>query len=162
MAKKKSKKKNKNLLSLVLMGAACVFGLTAFCMIFADAISYGVGKATTTVTGLKTAFGYKEDTILGEVEILSVNALAMLAYLLPFAGIILALLGRNSKLFTFLSAAAFVVAGVFAFLMATTFPATVVGSELIKLEAKLAIGAILSGVFSILAGLCMLAKLAKK
>ncbi len=153
-----AKKKKKGQSGLILVGIACLLGIVAVCMMFADAVAYGIGELKEPVSGLKTAFGYSESKLGITVDILTPNAFAMLGYLLPVAGILIALIGRNSKLLTFIAMGVFAAAGICAFLMATTFPATVIGNELLKLEAALAWGAIVSAICSLIAAAALLFK----
>ena len=155
----KRRKKSSLPIGTILTAVACLLGIAAVCMMFLDAIETAVG---TVYTGVQTAFGYSETLGPITTKILDVNVLALLAYLLPVAGILVALVGFKSKLLSLISCAVFVVAGVFAFLMATTFPATVIGSDWVQVEASIKIGAILCGVFSLVAAACELLKLVLK
>lgn len=166
MAKKKSKKQTSKYALIV----AVILGLLAVAGIFLPAVK-GVSKIGSTevsYTGLQTAFGYKERTeVLGSTvttEILKMNVFSLLQYALPLAGVILLVLFKNSKLFNFISFGAFVAGGVFAFLSITTFPATIIGEKIATalFNYSLGIGAILSGAFSIIAGLATLVKLLNK
>lgn len=159
LAMAKRRKKSSLPIGTLLTGIACIMGIAAVCMMFLDAIETALG---TVYTGVQTAFGYTESLGPIKTEILSPNVLAMLAYLLPVAGIVVALVGIKSKLLSLISCAIFAVAGVFAFLMTTTFPATVIGSDWVQIEASLAIGAILCGVFSLIAAACELLRLVFK
>lgn len=154
----KRRKKSSLPIGTLLTGIACIMGIAAVCMMFLDAIDSALGA----FTGVQTAFGYSESLGPIKTEILSPNVLAMLAYLLPVAGIVVALVGIKSKLLSLISCAIFAVAGVFAFLMTTTFPATVIGSDWVQISASLMVGAILCGVFSLIAAACELLRLVFK
>lgn len=165
-----AKKKSKNNAKSIALYVALIFGVLATAMIFLPSV-VGVGNVfgpEVSYTGLQTAFGYKKSAeVLGSTvttEILKMNVFSLLAYALPLASIVVGLLFRNSKLFSFISAGGFIASGVFAFLSITTFPATVIGSEIASglYTYSLGIGAILSGVFSIIAGLAGLYRTLKK
>ena len=126
MAKRKSKSKKQT--TLILTAIACLFGLAAILMMFAPAVVQP--DTDSSFTGVQTAFGYSKTlgisgVLEGKVQVLNVNALALIAYMLPIAGIVLVVLFRKSSLFNFIAAGAFIAAGVCAFLMVQTFPATV-------------------------------------
>ncbi len=165
-----AKKKSKNNAKSIALYVALIFGVLATAMIFLPSV-VGAGNvfgSEVSYTGLQTAFGYKESAeVLGSTvttEILKMNVFSLLAYALPLASIVVGLLFRNSKLFSFISAGGFIASGVFAFLSITTFPATVIGSEIASglYTYSLGIGAILSGAFSIIAGLAGLYRTLKK
>lgn len=165
MAKRKSKSKKQT--TLILTAIACLFGLAAILMMFAPAVVQP--DTDSSFTGVQTAFGYSKTlgisgVLEGKVQVLNVNALALIAYMLPIAGIVLVVLFRKSSLFNFIAAGAFIAAGVCAFLMVQTFPATVIGSEYVDTAGlwQLGIGAILSGAFSCVAGLASIAKVLLK
>jgi hypothetical protein len=166
-----AKKKSKNNAKSIALYVALIFGVLATAMIFLPSV-VGAGNvfgSEVSYTGLQTAFGYKESAeVFGgstvTTEILKMNVFSLLAYALPLASIVVGLLFRNSKLFSFISAGGFIASGVFAFLSITTFPATVIGSEIASglYTYSLGIGAILSGAFSIIAGLAGLYRTLKK
>ncbi|MCM1042594.1 MAG: hypothetical protein NC350_00045 [Corallococcus sp.] len=158
-----AKKKQKIDIGLIMIGVAAILGLAAVCMMFLP--SYiGTGKvlgSQTSFTGLQSAFGYTESSsgsVSVSSKILDVNILATLGFLLPVAGVIIAAIFRSGKMFTFIAAGVFIASGIMVLLSGTTFPATVMGSEIQLYNWSLGVGAILSGVFSLLAGLTLLAK----
>ncbi|MDD6995517.1 MAG: hypothetical protein SPH68_08500 [Candidatus Borkfalkiaceae bacterium] len=168
MAKKMKKSNN---LGLILSGAAVLFALAAVCMMFVKSIDYVVGEnVLVSFTGMQVAFGYSEKaTILGSTlttKILSFSFMNLLPYLLALAGGVLALLnalGKNKFLTNVISLGLFVAAAIFFF----TAPAYVVtASEAVNTYAKdgftLAIGSILSGVFSAVSAFCLVAKILVK
>lgn len=100
MAKRKSKSKKQT--TLILTAIACLFGLAAILMMFAPAVVQP--DTDSSFTGVQTAFGYSKalgisGVLEGKVQVLNVNALALIAYMLPIAGIVLVVLFRKSSLF---------------------------------------------------------------
>lgn len=153
MAKRKTKKSNKQLIFL-----ATILGLVAVCMIFFPAFQYG----ETSFTGLQSAFGYTEKSdgiIFVSAKILEINLLTLVAYLLPLGGIVVALLSKKSNMLTIISAVLFIVAGACGFLSVTTFSGSIIGSNLVSLNWQLAYGIIISAICSLLAGLIMIVKI---
>lgn len=155
-----AKKKNKlNFKFLYLV--ACVLGIVAVCMIFLQAVKipdiktgYGTVEIETGYTGLQVVFGNKVE---GVSELLF-SFMALLPYLLMIGGVVLSALkitgkGKNGIL-DFVSIGLFVAAGVLMFITPSfvVFADTVLGKTAALIEYKLSIGAILAGIFSILAG----------
>lgn len=143
MAKKKSKKIE---LSLIIRVVALVLAVGAVCFGFLQCVTY-TGKAfgtKTTLTGFEIMFG-KENTT-------SFSIMALLAFLLPLAGGVLALF--KSKLLDIISLACFIVGAVFLFML-TKF-VVLPESSAIKFvldngyTASLEVGSILSAIASIL------------
>lgn len=162
MAKRKSKSKN----HLIFTAVACLFGLAAVLMMFAPAVV--IPDTDSSFTGIQTAFGYSETygvgPLQGSVQILKVNILALIAYMLPIVGIIVLAISGRSSMLSFIGAAVFIVSGVCAFLMVETFPKTLIGGDYVDTTGVwgLGIGAILSGAFSCLAGLVSIGKVVVK
>lgn len=149
MAKKKSKSSKSSNMGLILVAVAGVFALAAFAMIFATAFK---GKVTEgTFSGLQASFGYSEEIGPVTLKVLSVNALSMIAYLLPLVALVISLVFHKSKLFTLVCAGLYLACAICAFLSILTFPSTVIGSSYVTTEWAMGIGTILSGVFSVLA-----------
>lgn len=102
---------------------AALFGLVSVFMILCPAINYTVKDEVTTYTGLNVVFGLSETTknALGSatVEYFKFSFMAMLAYLLPLAGVIIAALNcfgkKSSKLLSLISTACFAVGAIFMF-----------------------------------------------
>ena len=167
MAKKKKKKSN---LGKILSFAAIVFGVVAVAMIFVAAVKtpnvefLGKNIEGESLSGLKIAFGYSEENL----ECLSFSTFALMPYVLALVGTVLTALNtfgkKSSKLFDFISMTAFVAAGVMFFLMPgfIVFAETLTGIVLKAIEWELAIGAIVSGACSILAGTAVAVKTFKK
>lgn len=163
MAKKKSSKKNKQLIQLITF-VASLFGIAAVCMGFMKFVTYDGALLDFDVSGFQTAFGYSE-TKSGLGMSLTVNYLAFsFMNLLPFIcalfGTLLVLgglFGKSGFLTNVIALALFVVAAVFFFLS----PSMVVLVEDSSLNAEsfsLAIGAILAGSFSAVSACIMLGK----
>jgi hypothetical protein len=167
MAKKKTKKSN---LGKILSFVAIVLGVVATAMIFVAAVKTPdvelLGKTVKGegLSGLKVAFGYSEDKLVG----LSFSIFALLPYVLALAGAVLTALNtfgkKNSKLFDFISIGAFVAAGIMFFLMPgfMVFADTLTGAALKLVEWELAVGSIVAGVSAVLAGAAVIVKTFKK
>ncbi len=160
-----AKKKAKSMVGLIMICCACILGLAAIFMMFAPGVvSTGklMGSEGPTYTGAQTAFGYKETNGNITAEILKPNGLAMLGYLLPIAGIVIAALFRKSRLFGFISAGVFIASAICMFLSMTAFPATLPAGQETIYTYKMGIGTIISGICSALAGVIMLCKIVLK
>lgn len=116
MAKKK--------LKYYIPGAiALVFGIAAFCMMFLEAVKYTadllITETSYSYTGMQIAFGYKETMGSGalsvETTILNFNFLALLAFLLPVIGGVLALVFKNGLITKIVTTACFVAGAVLIF-----------------------------------------------
>ena len=107
----------KSKLKYYIPGAiALIFGIAAFCMMFLPAITFTAGNTTTDgYTGAQLAFGYKETYAGQEVTILNFNFVALLAFLLPLAGGVIALITKNGFISKILSTACFVAGAVLLF-----------------------------------------------
>lgn len=161
MAKKKKGLSMGKILGLVV----AILGLVAICMLSVDAVTTG-NKETFGVTiegvkysGFKVAFGVKES----DTAILSFSFMALLPVILALAGTVLSVLNslkEDSKLVSFIVGAMFVVAGVLYFMMPNfmVFADTILGAGAKALDFKLAIGSIIAGVCSVLAGAIALVK----
>lgn len=140
----------------IAMFAAALFGVLAICMLFASALKVsGGGKSGSLGTGFEFVFATQDG--------LKFNFMMFLPFLLTIVGIAGVVLSfvLKSKLGGFLAVAAFLVAGIFFFLFRATLSISVGddGYKIIetteKLGAKygLGIGAIMAGIFGILASL---------
>lgn len=163
-------KKFKFTLGTCLVCVAAVLGLVAFFMFLLPAVTgtvsgFGV-SSTKTFKGTQVVFGYKD----GNDQILNFGFIPFLGlFLLPLAGVVLTVLGffMDNKLFNLIAAVVFVVGGVLAFLAATgisggsafadSTPASVIKATYDG-TWKLAAGPILSGIFGILSGACLIVK----
>ena len=109
----------KNLKYYIPGAIALVLGIATFCMMFLDAVKYTadlvITSASYSYTGAQLAFGYSESVGSVSTEILSFNIFALLAYLLPLIGGVLALLLKNGLLTKVLTTACFVVGAVLLF-----------------------------------------------
>ncbi len=139
MAKKKSKKIE---LSLIIRVVALVLAVGAVCFGFLQCVTY-TGKlagSTINLTGFEIMFGKENYT--------SFSIMALLAFLLPLAGGVLALF--KSKLLDVISLACFVVGAVFLFML-TKFVVLPENSLIDTFfTSSLAVGSILSAIASIL------------
>ncbi|MBD5632099.1 MAG: hypothetical protein HDP34_02570 [Clostridia bacterium] len=165
-----AKSKSKISLGKIVACVAAVLGLAAIIMLFVPQLSYksvtGLDKGDS-LNGLKITFGYKEK----DVAILNFSVGNFLTYVLALVGVVFAVLavfGKLGKIAPIVSAAAFIVSGVF-FFCAHTFMMVNVGkltgdaaaavSDTFKGLYTLGAGAIVGGILSLLAGLAMAAKL---
>lgn len=166
MAKKKSTSKKSSNLGKILQIVATILGVVALIMMFVDTIKIPDNKIGSLVvegagySGLKVAFGFKED----DVATFAFSFMGLLPYLLTLAGVVLAVVNlagkKSNKLFDFIAAIAFVVAGVLFFFMPNFVVCadTVAGFVASKLKYVITIGAVVSAVASLLAGATLVAK----
>ena len=158
---KMAKKKSKLDLGKILTLAAALLALVAFFMMFAPAVADKLG---TEYTGAKLAFGYSKN---------STKILEFSAYFVPYAllltGLVfggLSIFGILPKITRFISAGCYIAAGVMLFLAIQLVMPSVtdklggtIKDEAVKAfreNLTLAYGAILAGIFGILAGLAAL------
>ncbi|MBQ7579556.1 MAG: hypothetical protein IJT25_03405 [Clostridia bacterium] len=146
---------------------AVVLSLVAICMIFVPNVKI-VGTLSDAVhytgNGISTVFGMKD----GSLSVFSFSVLSLLTYLLPLCALILMALKMakvsKSNLLDIISIVLLVVSAVF-FFIAPSFAISEYANTLGSLASKkLAIGAILGGVFSALSAviLCLNLVLKKK
>ena len=137
------KKAQKNKLSWIVTVFAALCGLAAFFVIFADAVQYSVlGLVESSFSGLQVALG----ATVNNVQVFEASAGVILAYLFPLVAACTLIIGKGFKIATFLAAAMLVTGGVLAFCMISLLNGTFIG------DPSLAVGAILSGVFSVVGG----------
>ncbi len=113
----------KNLKYYIPGAIALVFGIAAFCMMFLEAVKYTadllITETSYSYTGMQIAFGYKETMGSGalsvETTILNFNFLALLAFLLPVIGGVLALVFKNGLITKIVTTACFVAGAVLIF-----------------------------------------------
>lgn len=162
MAKKNSMMKYAGFVAILLALAAIGF-------MFAPAIVYGTGDDPTTFTAFQTMFGYTSksgDRIVVTRTWLDFSFMNLLTLILIAAGIVLSVMkmfvGGKSKLFTLITTACFIVAGVFLF-MTVTFTVPHVSDnaaerlgDLSKSNMTLGWGAIVAAICSLIAGSCKL------
>lgn len=169
MAKKKKQQNN----YLPLLSA--LLGIVAVVMIFLPAIA--IKDSDTTYTGLQVAFGYSPEVLGKKVEYFGFSFMNLLTYILVAVGVVftvLGMFGKGSKFASFISAVAFIVAGVFFFLTVSysvpneNLEKVVSGigslfgeSASLKDSLTLAVGSIIGGICSALAGLVSLVKVVK-
>ena len=163
MAKKKKQKNS----YLPLLSA--VLGLVAVVMFFLTVVNYTAVKGieslenVTGYTGLQTALGYSDGEFI-RVTVLEFSIMNLLPYVLALVGAVLSVfsyLGKGSKLFAFVSAGCFIVSAVL-FFMYPSFIVLPKVTGLVKENFSLAIGAIIGGIASVIAGLISLATCIKK
>ena len=162
MAKKKSITKYAGFTAILLALASIGF-------MFAPAIVYGEGDNATTYTAFQTMFGYTSktgDRIVVTRTLLDFSFMNLLTLILLAVGIVFSVLkmlsGKNAKLFTLITTACFIVAGVFLF-MTITFTDPHVSTntaeklfDLSKDNMTLGWGAIVSAICALIAGACKL------
>lgn len=163
MAKKKKQKNS----YLPLLSA--VLGLVSVIMIFLTVVNYTAFKGVeslenvTGYTGLQTALGYSEGEFV-KVTVFEFSFMNLLPYVLALVGAVVSAfcyLSKGSKLFAFVSAGCFIVSAVLFFIYPSfiTLPKVTL---LVKENFSLAIGAIIGGIASVIAGLISLATCFKK
>ena len=149
---------------------SAVLGLIALIMLFVPQLNYKSATGLVNgepLSGLQITFGYSEK----DIQILNFSFGNFLTYLLVIVGIVFALLavfGKLGKIAPIVSAVAFVVAGIL-FFCAHAMMAVNVGelsgdaadkaAQVIKDRYTLGAGAIVGGVFSLIAGVGALFKL---
>ena len=162
MAKKKSITKYAGFTAILLALASIGF-------MFAPAIVYGSGDDPTTYTAFQAMFGYTSktgDRIVVTRTLLDFSFMNLLTLILLAVGIVFSVLkmlsGKNAKLFTLITTACFIVAGVFLFMTITfTVPHVSDNSaeklfDLSKDNMTLGWGAIVSAICALIAGACKL------
>lgn len=160
MAKKKKSMKGFSLVAGLL-------GIVAIVMFFLPAV---VVKDTDTVyNGFKVIFGYTEKGKFMDVTLFEFSVGNLLTFIFVIAGTVLAVLelfAKKSKFLSFIIGGLFIAVGIMFFLtVAFCVPNESMTSIVnafggnIKDGLTLGIGAILGGVFSILAGIVELAKI---
>ena len=143
---------NKKTLKLIVLGCEVVLAVVAFIMMFLPAVE---GKLLgSTYNSFQTAFGYTDsNTSLKVLEFSFGNFLTFIFLLVAIGACCVKVLfkkGNIGKLAGIVSAVLFIIAGVFFFL--TLVFAVFNGGSNVKELYKLAVGPILAGIFSILAG----------
>lgn len=139
---------------------ALIMGIAAFCMMFLEAVKYtadiGIASGSYSYTGMQLAFGYTKTSGSGALSvsttILNFNILALLAFALPLAGGIIALITKNGMLSKVLSTACFVAGAVLLFTVtgyAATGMADAQKALVEHLTASIGTGAIVAAVLSI-------------
>ena len=156
-----AKKKKSNLFGL-LTGLSVLLAIVSVVMIFLPAIA--MKDADETFNGLKIVFGYEKETLISDVTYFEFSFMNLLTYLLVILGGVLSAMNavkKPSKLLTLLSAAAFLLAGIFFFsavgLTAYDDDISKVVSAFggdIKNGFKLGIGSVIGGISSLLAAGC--------
>lgn len=156
MAKKKVKKSELGKLTAFV---SVILGIVAAVMIFLPAIA--IKDSDVTYTGLQAAFGYSEETILGNFTYFEFSFMNLLTYILAIVGVVftvLGVLGKGGNFATFIAAAAFIVSGVF-FFLSVSFS---VPNSLIERSLVLGVGSVIGGIAALLAGIVSLAKVILK
>lgn len=151
------RKKNKTVM-LAISAVAVILAIVAIVMMFVPSV--GVKDSDTTFKGMDATFGYQGTVpVIGtKYTVFEFSIMNLISYILVAGGLvftILGALGKGSKFAGFIAAGAFIVAGVFFFLMPQY---TVFNSEATRYlgnlneNLKLGAGAIVSAVCSLVAG----------
>ncbi|MDE5721312.1 MAG: hypothetical protein K2I30_01030 [Clostridia bacterium] len=157
----------KKYLDKIILGVSIALALVAIFMMFAPAVAAKVGD--TTYSGFEAAFGKSEThPLLGKLKILDASA-AILPLLLLIIGIcltVVALLGKGGIIVPIAAAVVFVISGVLYFMSGLLlsphyyqeyygemFPTKSDYVKYLRENFNIGVGAIVGGVFSILAGL---------
>lgn len=157
----------KKYLKLIILVCAAVFGLVGMFMIFAPALTQHMGKITVNINGSDVAFGgWKQQLPFSAESVKTLQASAyILAFILTLIGVVftvLAILGKLGKIAPVVAAVCFVAGGIFFFLPAQlitpskdylAIPGVDAGvfRDTISENYKLGAGAIVGGLFSLLA-----------
>lgn len=159
-----AKKKNKNSAAKSAPMLAALLGIISIIMIFLPAIA--IKDTDTTYSGLQVAFGYTEDTVLGDIVHLEFSFMNLLTYILAIVGTvftILGILGKGGKFALFIAAVALIVSGIFFFLSVSFCVPNETASGIlgalggdVKEGYSLGVGSIIGGITAILAGLANL------
>ena len=113
-----------------------------------------IGTEIGSYTGFQIIFGYNVENT--ELAVLNFSIGALIAYLLPIAGFVLALIAnKGSMLINGLALLLFIAGAVMLFLM-PNFVVTASGTNIF--DRSLAVGAIIAAISSILAALVLAAK----
>lgn len=153
------RKKNKNV-ALAVSAIAVLLGVVAIVMMFVPSI--GEKTLDWSFTGMEATFGCEKNILGLSGTVLEFSTMNLISYILVAGGVvftILGALGRGSKFAGFIAAGAFVVAGVFFFLMPQYTILSDTAKGLLDLAGKkltLGAGAIVSAVCSLLAGAAQL------
>ena len=168
--KSKHKLKGLKLIGLISRALSVLFALMAVLMIFAPAIKMTVGQEVVEYTGWDITFGLTESVVLvGAQQIFVFSFMNLLTYLLASLGAlsaILTFLKLGNKKVTFVAVVSLLVAGIlFFFAVKFCMPGDNFGTQLggllgtnPKQGLTLAMGAIVSGICSILSALAILVK----
>lgn len=162
-----AKKKSGFNLGKILYLIAAVLGVVSIVMMFVDTVKIpdtDLGVLGTVegegYSGMKIAFGYKED----DVAVFGFSFMALLPYLLALAGVVLSavnmLAKKSNKILDLVAVVAFVVAGVLFFIMPNfmVFADTITGKIAAEIDYKITIGAIISAITAIASGAVVLVK----
>lgn len=161
-----AKKKSGFDLGKILYVVAIVLGLVAVCMLFVDAVKVPDTEVLGNTiegegySGLKVAFGYKEE----DTAVFGFSFLGLLPVILVLVGMVLTALNtaskNSNKILDYVSMIAFVVAGVLYFIMPSFVVCTdtLLGKVAAEIDYVLAVGSIIAAICSILAGVVVLAK----
>ncbi len=150
--------------------AAILLALASIGFMFAPAIVYGTGDDPATYTLFQAMFGYTETISYRGLSytkaMFDFSFMNLLSLILLAAGIVFSVLkmlsGKNAKLFTLITTACFIVAGVFLFMVITYAIPHVSDNAIEKLldlskdSMKLGWGAIVSAICALIAGACKL------
>ena len=140
------------------------FGLLATTMILVKAFvgemafSEVINTRDIVISGVQASFGYAENGITA----FKINYLSFIAYLLPLVTALALMLFNENKIFNCICIVLFLASGICAFLSILTVTNTIVKEIYTMYDFRLAIGSILSGIFSIIASLSLVFKLIKK
>ena len=113
------RKKNKTVM-LAISAVAVILAIVAIVMMFVPSV--GVKDSDTTFKGMDATFGYQGTVpVIGtKYTVFEFSIMNLISYILVAGGLvftILGALGKGSKFAGFIAAGAFIVAGVFFFLM---------------------------------------------
>lgn len=151
----------------ILLCVAAVLGLIAFFLMFAPAATVDsmISSYEELYRGTWLTFGYTAKNLgLGTAQIWKFSFMNFLTYLLVVVGIVFAVLafwGKLGKISAIVSSTCFLIAGIFFFCVIhfCVFSFENAYATIIKEHMLLGAGAIISGIFSIIAALASCATL---
>ncbi len=157
-----AKKKNNLLKTINKFTGIVLLAITVIVIVMGflpNVVYTSLGKSTS-YSGFNAMFGWAKGDGNFSVAFTSFSFMNMLAYLLPIAGLVLALVFGNSKLLALIPIACYIVGAVFLFLVPSFIVYTDVGGGLTALiTVSLGYGAIIAGIMSIIGALWLIIKL---
>ena len=166
MARRKSNKKNSKMILVALALLLALVGVVLFCVL--NSVQFVIGDKPVEdafYKGYQVVFGYTETAgsiVSVSVKVLTFSFMALLPIILVLGGIILALLGLNNKLFSFIGGVLLIGAAVLFIVVPNFVSLTEEGAKLlggltsltgITTSFKASIGVYLGASFAGVAGL---------
>ena len=148
----------KSSLCKIITAVSCFLGFIAILMLFSSGITIKADGKSTAYSMMKITIGYKETVpVLGEMQVFKFSFPNLLTYIFILAGMVTAgfvLKRGNGKLLSLVSASLFIIGGILYFCANKMVMADGL-MKLVKDNFKLGYGAIIGGILSILAAVCV-------